>query len=226
MISLETAQKNYEENIKRIPWNANTEKNLRDAKNLQNNTINEYLPIFVNQVEQQARNVSGVARQRQNAQSAVNTSINILKSIPNDIDSRIAKIDIGGIQNKINEMDSQIAAEKAKQSKSNEILEIRKEQYAALEKKYSANLHSSWLGLWRPLQDNTHVGLNVASAMFGVLGLLTIGYLAYGFFTSGAPVTATGTSAGANADISSMMRNGAKNIAAALSGGFRKVKRS
>jgi hypothetical protein len=225
MISLETAQRNYNENIKRIPWNSEIEKNLINSARNQSTLIDRNLPIFVNQVEQEARNISGVARQRQNARGTIDTALNNLKSIPNAIDGRIAQVDIGGIQNKIKVVESQIGAEKTKQSKSNEFLEIRKEQHEALEKKYAANLHSSWLGLWRPLQDNTHVGLNVASAMFGVLALLTIGYLAYGYFKSGAPAAAA-VGAGSDTDIGVMMRNGAKNIAAALSGGFRKVKRA
>lgn len=222
MTSLEAAQRNYSENIKNIPWDNNIARNFDSARQSTNNRINSQLPIFMNNVEQQARNVTGAVNQRNAARSAVDGAINALKNIPLQIDSRISMIDIGGIQTKINGVEQQIAAERAKQSKSNELLELRKEQTAVLEKKYSANLHSSWLGLWRPLKDNTHVGLNVASVMFGLLALLAIGYLGYLYYSGSAPAAAT--SSGGDAGIASMINAGAKNIMRNLTGGFRKVK--
>lgn len=228
MISLETAQRNYDANMKSIPWNADIAKNFRTSNNSVNGTINANLPIYMNLVEQQARNVNGAAAQRSNARSAVDGAINALKGIPLGIDTRIAQIDIGGIQNKIKVVEDAIAAEKSKQKKSEELLEIRKEQTTALEKKYSANLHSSWLGLWRPLKDNTHVGLNVASAMFGLLGLLTIAYLAYTQFV--APVGGASEIAsnlvGSSSNLSGFVQEGAKNLMANFRGGFRFLKNS
>ena len=218
MTSLEAAYKNYDENIKNIPWNKPTAQNFQSMNAAHNGTINSNLPIFMNLVEQQARNVSGAAGRRNDARSKTDLEINKLKEIPNAIDIRIAKIDIGGIQNKIRVVEEQIEKEKGKQQKSTELLEIRKEQSQALVKKYSANLHSSWLGLWRPLKEETHVGLNVASAMFGLLAVLAIGYLVYKFVVT--PATSQG---GANA-AAVALRNNANNLLSTFSGGFRKLK--
>ncbi len=215
MTSLEAATKNYDTNIKSIPWNSSIAKNFLDSNTSINRTINNNLPIYSNLVEQQARNVTGAAAQRTKARSTVDMAINQLKDIPNTIDARISQIDIGGIQNKIKVVEESIAEERKKQGKATELLEIRKEQSASLEKKYSANYHSSWLGLWRPLKDSTHVGLNVASAMFGLLGLLTVGYLGYIFYSTRATGGAVET-----------LRNSSNNLIAGLVGGFRKVKRA
>jgi hypothetical protein len=217
MTSLEAAYKNYDENLKNIPWNKPTAQNFQASNTAHNGTINSNLPIYVNLVEQQARNVSGAAGRRNDARSKTDLGINKLKEIPNAIDMRIAKIDIGGIQNKIRVVEEQIEKEKGKQQKANELLEIRKEQSQALVKKYSANLHSSWLGLWRPLKEDTHVGLNVASAMFGLLAILAIGYLVYKFIVT--PATSQGGAAAAVA-----LRNNANNVLSTFSGGFRKLK--
>jgi hypothetical protein len=170
-------------------------------------------------VEQEARGVSGAALQRSAARSAVDSSINSLKDLPNQIDERIAKIDIGGIQNQLRVVEDRIRDEKGKQKQSNTLLEIRKEQSAALIKKYSANLHSSWLGLWRPLQENTHVGLNVASAFFGLLAAALLGYLVYTTYISPA------ASGGGNS-IQTNVRNAGNAFVSGLIGGFRKVKHS
>ena len=219
---MSSAQNNYDANLKKIPWNTSISNNLASSRQNSNGAIDTNLPIFVNLVENEARGASGAAGQRSRARQQVDTAINNLKSVPLAIDGYISRIDIGGIQNSIKAVEQQIAAEKSKQSKSNEILELRKEQSVVLEKKYSANLHSSWLGLWRPLKDESHVGLNVASAMFGLLALLAIGYLGYAYFS--APATAGANSGGSI--IPEAVATGAKNIFAGLTGGFRKVKSS
>ena len=126
MTSLETAQRNYDTNIKNIPWSSQVSKNFAASNSAINGTINAKLPIYVNNVEQQARNVSGIAAQRSNARTAVDMAVNQLKDIPNKIDERIAQIDIGGVQNKIKVVEDQIAEEKGKQGKAQELLEIRK----------------------------------------------------------------------------------------------------
>jgi len=225
MASLDTAQQNYKTNVSNIPWNAQLAKNFKDSNTVNNATINANLPIFNNLVEQQARNFDGAASRRITARTKTDEALNLLKNIPLGLDTRISQIDIGGIQNKIKAVDEQIAAEKAKQSKSNELLEIRKEQSAALEKKYSANLHSSWLGLFRPLKDNTHVGLNVASVAFGILALISIAWLSYSYATAPVNATAAATAGG----VLNAVRNAsyeARNMFSNLTGGFRKVKSS
>jgi hypothetical protein len=220
MATLSAAQQNYKENLTRIPWNKETENIWKSYVKLSDDEINKKLPIFNNLVEQEARKVDGAATQRQEARNQVDMSTNFLKGISVSVDERISQINIGGIQNKISVVEEQIAAERGKQSKSNELLEIRKEQSAALEKKYSSNLHSSWLGLWRPLKDNTHTGLNVASFAFGLIALIAIAYLSYNY------VSAPGSSGGSAASVVPAIQTAAKNMFNNLSGGFRKVKNS
>lgn len=227
MASLDTAQRNYKTNVSNIPWNAQLAKNFKDSNTVNNVTVNTNLPIFNNLVEQQARNFDGAAGRRMAARTKTDEALNLLKNIPLGLDTRISQIDIGGIQNKIKAVDEQIAAEKAKQSKSNELLEIRKEQSAALDKKYSANLHSSWLGLFRPLKDNTHVGLNVASVAFGILALISIAWLGYSYAI--APVAGGAGAAATAGGVLDAVRNAgteARNMFSNLTGGFRKVKSS
>jgi len=202
-----------------VPWTQETTKIYTDARNGQNQIINTNLPIVSNLVEQEARNVSGAAKQRREARSAVDLAINSLKELPNRIDTILGSIDTGGIENAIKDTESRIADEKSKQSKSEELLAIRKEQSETLAKKYSANYHSSWLGLWRPLKENTHVGLNVASVAFGLIAAVFISLFAYNYFKSPAAT-------GGAADLTTNVRNAGNVFAAGLIGGFRKVKRA
>lgn len=53
---------------------------------------------------------------------------------------------------------------------------IRQEQVVALKNKYDANYHSSWLGLWRPLSDQSRVGLFISALVFGIIALVSLVY--------------------------------------------------
>jgi hypothetical protein len=220
MASLEAAQRNYENNIKKLPWNDTLAKQYNDASKRHNATITANLPKVSTLVEQEARNVSGAARQRNAARSAVDNALNQLRNLGNQISVTIGQIDIGGIQNRIRVVEDQIAAEKTKQNKAGELIEIRREQAASLEKKYASNYHSSWLGLWRPLKDESRVGLNVASVMFGILAVLTIGYMLY------ARIPAIGGNAALrNAGVSGTAAlAAANNVWSGIMGGFRKAR--
>ena len=54
--------------------------------------------------------------------------------------------------------------------------EVRKEQVVSLENKEAANYHSSWMGLFRPLKEESRVGLLVAAVAFLIAGLVGVYY--------------------------------------------------
>lgn len=66
---------------------------------------------------------------------------------------------------------------KRKVEEERRLSEVRQEQVAALENKDVGNYHSSWMGLFRPLKEESRVGLLVAAIAFLIAG---IGGLYYG----------------------------------------------
>lgn len=54
---------------------------------------------------------------------------------------------------------------------------IRQEQVKSLEEREAANFHSSWMGLDRPLKEESRVGLAVAAGGFAVVALAAMVYL-------------------------------------------------
>lgn len=69
---------------------------------------------------------------------------------------------------------------------------IRQEQVKSLEDREAANFHSSWMGLDRPLKEESRVGLGVAAGAFGLVALAATVYLYqvqgapdFGFFRGG-----------------------------------------
>lgn len=61
-------------------------------------------------------------------------------------------------------------------SQSETLSQIRKEQADVLKKKYDANLHSSWLGLFRPLADTSRIALLISGIMLCLLFLVSLIY--------------------------------------------------
>jgi len=55
-----------------------------------------------------------------------------------------------------------------------EIHAIRQEQVASLQNRYEANNYTSWMGLTRPLEEGSRVGLVVAAGAFLLLGLIAL----------------------------------------------------
>ncbi len=54
------------------------------------------------------------------------------------------------------------------------INEIRQEQVATLHNRYDSNAYTSWMGLTRPLQEGSQIGLLVAAGAFILLGMIAV----------------------------------------------------
>ncbi len=181
-MSLEVAQRNFDTNMKKLAWTP-TLKNQYDsihfrAKNSFDNNINESKQL----VEQIVKGVRSAAARRDRSRVTVTQAIGQMNNMNGTLGRMIAETDIGGIQNKIRIVEDALKEERKTAKSSKVLLGIRKEQAAALEKKYSSNLHSSYLGLWRPLKDDSHTGLNVASVMMGLVTSAMVCYLVYQYW--------------------------------------------
>ena len=131
-------------------------------------------------VESVVREVAGSRQQLDRSRAVVNQGLATIQATANETAGRIKKIVIDPIQKQIEAVKQQISEEKARQSKADGVYKLRKEQTTALNTKYAANLHTSWLGLWRPLQDQTRAILATAAVVFGLLTVVLIAYFSYG----------------------------------------------
>ncbi len=76
-----------------------------------------------------------------------------------------------------NDKKAEVEALRKKVEKEREIDSIRQEQTTALENREEANFHSSWMGLIKPLKEESRTGLAVAAGAFALVGILAIFYL-------------------------------------------------
>ena len=75
------------------------------------------------------------------------------------------------------------------------LAKIRKEQAEALQAKYAANNHSSWLGLYRPLSEESRFALLTSGIAFLILFAASVVYYFWDRIVSSVPVFGGNSSA-------------------------------
>lgn len=101
----------------------------------------------------------------------INRNTNAVKQMADTILQKSQKLN-QEIKNK--KQETRALKNNVKQSET--LSKIRKEQAEALKQKYGANLHSSWLGLYRPLADDSRVALLTSGIVLCALFLVSLAY--------------------------------------------------
>jgi hypothetical protein len=138
----------------------------------------------------------GQAKQTQ-AKFAVQGAIDLIKEKAKNVQSMVDMI----IKNRentmtnINSQQTEIDQLKKDVEKERTLATLRKEQSEALKQKYVGNFHSSWFGLWRPLTEQSRVGLLITAVLFAVISMVSIGFFIY-LHRAGFPAFPTSSSTG------------------------------
>jgi hypothetical protein len=112
------------------------------------------------------------------AKSGIENGVTLLQTRSNELKSTLQSMLQANSQaaSQIQMLETQVNTTKKEVTEAEKLSAIRKEQAAELQKKGIGNYHSSWLGLWRPLSDQSRFGLLLASIFFGIIAVLLIGY--------------------------------------------------
>lgn len=86
---------------------------------------------------------------------------------------------------RIKMLETQVQTNQSVVKEAETLAKLRKEQADELMKKGEGNYHSSWMGLWRPLSEQSQFGLFVASIFFGIVSLVTGFFVVKQFLTPG-----------------------------------------
>jgi hypothetical protein len=227
MDELEQIQDKYTRNVNMLPWTPQIK--ARAAMQVENakRSVESNLSTGTTLVESVVRGVGGTQQQLDRSRAAVQQGLASVQATATDTSKRVKQIVIDPIQQQIAAVKQQIAQEKEKQSKVDAVYKIRKEQTTALNNKYAANLHTSWLGLWRPLQDQTRAILATAAVVFGVLTVVLIAYFSYGAIAArvgGGAGAATGVASTTAGSLIDYANNFGNNTLRSFVGGTRSRK--
>jgi len=138
-------------------------------------TLNMNLQVITDRTPAAALNLPGAGTAISTAKTSIEAGLNRLAQINNDIDAATRQITAKGKQSGAAYMTAKASVDTLKkETKQNKtLLEIRKAQTESLKEKYAADNHSSYLGLWRPLSDETRVALFVLSIILSLVAIVT-----------------------------------------------------
>jgi hypothetical protein len=155
-------------------WNSKIKNDMQAFFQKAENTFNTNIPILQNTSDNVVLQIPGAQERHNRAQNAIENNVGIMKRSANSMREIIKKIDHSTIIWKINKVKQQLEGQNNILKEKQVIVNLRKEQTEALDKKESANLHSSWIGLWRPLSETGRTTLFILSIVFSLL-FLTVG---------------------------------------------------
>lgn len=124
-------------------------------------------------------NLQGANSQNTTARAAIDTDLEAIRRRTNNVTSIIERITSNnkGVNTRIAELKQKADITKKAVEEAETLAKIRKEQSDALAKRGAGNLHSSWMGLWRPLSEQSYSGLIIASIAFGLIAIATFVYV-------------------------------------------------
>ena len=158
-------------------WNSQTEQsydyNVRRAKE---NIESQFTNISM-QSRSAGVGIESAIQYLNESKRIVDSELQTINVKANELKDKNTQIlDIQARQN-VTPLKQQLQSNKEELEKASLLNSIRKEQSAALKQKYDANYHSSWLGLWRPLNETSRFGIFIAAIAFGCIAVAAIAYL-------------------------------------------------
>lgn len=165
-----------------MPWDSNTEQNLNQQMAELRSTflsgwsrMNQLVYPASVEPDNNSPSRQEIAKIKENIQQIPWKAHGLVNQVTNTMNEIIR--DTEAVSQAVNTQKETVDQLKYEVTKTESIAEIRKEQAETLKHKYESNYHTSWIGLWRPLQDNTRVALAVVSIMFLLIGLACAAFL-------------------------------------------------
>lgn len=165
-----------------MPWDSATEQKIRnDMGTLRNQFLTGWSRInqlvYAASVEPDSNSPSRqeIATTKAQMELIPGQAQQLVNKVAGTINAIVK--DTEEVSERVNGHKKEIDTLKEEVSKTETLAEVRKEQAEALKKRYEGNYHSSWLGLWRPLHEDTRTGLFVAAMMFLLVAVVSVVFL-------------------------------------------------
>ena len=142
-------------------------------------TVNMNLQTITDRTPAAALNLPNASSDINAAKTSVEANLSRLAQMTNAVDSAIQQVTALGKQSGAAYLDGKAQINELTKEKiqNKTLLDIRKEQAESLKQKYSSDNHSSYLGLWRPLSDDTRFLLQILSLILGLVAMVSAFFL-------------------------------------------------
>ena len=147
-------------------------------------TINEQLTTITNLTPSAGYGMQDAKDKIEKAKQDIKNRIDYMETKIQFVDTAATSL-LETLKHAKRELNETIQAEEAVKKKveeSKNIFELRKTQSESLQTKNEGNFHTSWLGLWRPLTEESRLALFVVSIVFGIISVISIIFIFSGAF--------------------------------------------
>lgn len=160
-------------------WTADIKARVDAAVQTAKKQIDDNLPVILNSTQGAVMGLPGYQTAIDRAKNTVGGGIESVRRTTNEVKelNRLAAAQSELLRRKIAQSKEEVARLKEEEKTSGQLIALRKEQAAELKTKYASNFHTSWLGLWKPMKEESYTGLIVASVVFGLIALVSLWFL-------------------------------------------------
>ena len=132
--------------------------------------------ILLNRAPAVVLGIQDAQRDVSNSKSEIESGISVLQARNNELQGKLQSMLSENEQssNRVKMLETQVETNKKSVNEASMIAALRKEQADELRSKGDGNYHSSWMGLWRPLSEQSRLGLIIATIFFGLIVLILI----------------------------------------------------
>ena len=162
-------------------WSADIDRNYRNTVNAAVKQANDNFSTVIDRTPASVLNLPGATDQVNQSKQLIEQAVQTVRRSSTDVSNTIDQIVAAKARLRGELTDNKKEVEHTQQAvrEARELNKLRTEQAEELKKKYTSNYHTSYLGLWRPLHEHTHMGLIVASVVFALIALASVGYFIY-----------------------------------------------
>lgn len=188
-------------------WNPEIRDNFLRQKNAAKTVLNTTLGEMEAQLTTMAAADADAASRAQNQYNSKKPTIEdklaALQTLNQGLEAKLGAMDVNQLKFQIAAKKDEIAEVKTDRDQKQTLAGLRKEQADVLATKYNANYHSSWLGLWRPMSEQSQYGLSFFAGLFGLFAVALLGWMGWTWFS--------GTRGAGTADVGGALANVAGN---------------
>lgn len=165
-------------------WDTSSEEQYMNELSRIKSQFNTNKSILINRAPAVVLDLQDSQNTVASTKSEIESGILFLQTRDNELKSKLQSMIRANEQSvsRIKTLETQVTNTN-KSVKEAEILSaLRKEQADELRRKGDGSLHSSWMGLWRPLSEESRLGLLIATVFFGLAALILFVPIAKQFF--------------------------------------------
>ena len=167
-----------------LSWNATSDQQYKNELSRITGQFNTHKTTLLNRAPAVVLGIQDAQNAVAGAKSGIESGISILQTRDNELKSKLQTMLRENEQSAttIKTLETQVATTKESVKEAETLAALRKEQADELGRKGEGNFHSSWMGLWRPLSEQSRLGLIIATVFFGLVVLILIALYAKQLF--------------------------------------------